>query len=192
MIYIILVLVLIALSFFIDKSFSTFIFGFRFDALNIFFKYAYLILKDYLLLIFTSLLLYFSDKKKILSAIFAFLTTGFVILVLKYFINRTRPFEVLENAKLNGFDYGFMSFNKSFPSWHTAAAFSMLPFIFSVDKRLGYFWILVCILIASVRVYAGFHYLSDVLFGGLIGYVIGYLFLKYFKIVLNYLLSYFQ
>ena len=149
MIYIILVLVLIALSFFIDKSFSTFVFGFRFNALNIFLKYAYLILKDYLLLIFTSLLLYLSDKKKVLSAILAFLTTGFVILILKYFINRLRPFEVLENAKLNGFDYGFMFFNTSFPSWHTGAVFSLLPFAFYINKKLGYFWILIGICILS-------------------------------------------
>ena len=89
-----------------------------------------------------------------------------------------RPFEVIENAKIGIFDYSFASFNTSFPSWHTGAVFSLLPFAFYINKKLGYFWILIGILEGVTRVYTGYHYLSDVLFGGLIGYLVGWLFFR--------------
>jgi len=183
MIYWILAVLLMVLSFFVDKSISSFIFNLRNSLLDLIFKYSYLMLKDYLILIVNVIFLYFKDKRKIINAILGFLSTGVLITILKYFIGRMRPFEVIENAKIGIFDYSFASFNTSFPSWHTGAVFSLLPFAFYINKKLGYFWILIGILEGITRVYTGYHYLSDVLFGGLIGYLIGWLFFR--KILLK-------
>ncbi len=181
MIYLILLIMFGIISLFVDKSFSSFMFSIRSGFLSSFVYYTLLILKEYILLIFSVIILYFKDKKKIINAVIGFFLTGFVVTILKYFINRPRPFEVILNSKLNIFDYSFASFNTSFPSWHTAAAFSLLPFVFYFNKKLGYLWIAISILIGFARIYTGFHYLSDVLFGGLIGYLIGYLSLKKFN-----------
>ncbi len=186
MIYWILALILALLSFLIDKSFNSFIFSLRLTFMDIFFKYVFLILKDYILLVFSAIFLYFKDKKKIFGAVFGFLATGFLMVILKYFIDRVRPFEIM-NFKIDAFEYSFAGFNSSFPSWHTAAAFSLLPFAFYVNRKLGYVWILISILIGLTRIYTGYHYLSDVLFGGLIGYLVGYFFLKKFDGFLKFL-----
>jgi undecaprenyl-diphosphatase len=140
------------------------------------------VLKDYVILIINVVLLYFRDRRKVINAVLGFLSTGVLITIMKYLIGRMRPFEVVENSKSLVFDYRFESFNTSFPSWHTGAMFSLLPFAFYVDKRLGYIMLIIGVIVGLSRIYSGFHYLSDVLFGGLFGYLIGYLFLKKVKI----------
>ncbi len=179
MIYWILAGLLMVLSFFMDKGFSSLVFSLRNSVLDLIFKYFYLLLKDYVLLIVNVILLCFRDKRKIINAVIGFLSTGVIITILKYFIGRMRPFEVIENAKIEMFDYNFASFNSSFPSWHTGAVFSLLPFAFYINRKFGYFWILIGVLEGVTRVYTGYHYLSDVLFGGLIGYLIGLLFFNW-------------
>jgi len=57
-------------------------------------------------------------------------------------------------------------------------AFCALPILTKEFPRLKYVWFLLAGLVAFSRVYFGLHFLSDVLAGGLIGYLLGYWVLK--------------
>jgi undecaprenyl-diphosphatase len=48
-----------------------------------------------------------------------------------------------------------------------------LPILDRELRRFKWIWIAIACLIALSRLYFGVHYLSDVIFGGIFGYVIG-------------------
>lgn len=102
------------------------------------------------------------------------LSVGFAALItysLKYIIMRQRPEAIGIAAVIAATGY-------SFPSAHSATAFSALPVMDRVFKKLSYVWIAMAVLIALSRIYLGVHYLSDIIFGGIIGYCSGWLFLE--------------
>ena len=82
---------------------------------------------------------------------------------------RQRPVDVLLYPM-------FLVANYSFPSIHAATSFSVLPILDREFKKVKWFWILFAILISFSRVYVGVHYFSDIVFGAIIGYLIGFLF----------------
>ncbi|KXB09163.1 hypothetical protein AKJ35_00505 [candidate division MSBL1 archaeon SCGC-AAA833F18] len=63
----------------------------------------------------------------------------------------------------------------SFPSGHAATVFSVIPVIEEKLGKFKWFWIGFACLIAFTRLYLGVHYLSDVIFGGLLGYLVGWI-----------------
>lgn len=88
--------------------------------------------------------------------------------IIKLVVSRVRPYNALANIipLKTARDY-------SFPSGHTAAAFStvltinaLVPLIISV------FGFALAALIGYSRIYIGVHYPSDVIIGGLIGFMI--------------------
>jgi undecaprenyl-diphosphatase len=92
--------------------------------------------------------------------------------ILKLIIMRPRPLELVEYLP-------FMSIiDYSFPSSHTAFMFSILPLLNQELKQYRYIWIGLALLVAFSRIYFNAHYFSDVIFGALLGYAIGYGILK--------------
>lgn len=89
--------------------------------------------------------------------------------LLKPIVARTRPYDVntlIELLVEKPFDY-------SFPSGHTAAAFSAVSAMFFVKNRL---WIpsgVLAVLIAFSRMYLYVHYPTDILGGIIVGIVSG-------------------
>ena len=61
----------------------------------------------------------------------------------------------------------------SFPSGHTATVFSVTPVLNRGFPKLKWFWVGFACLIGFTRLYLGVHYLSDIIFGGLLGYLVG-------------------
>lgn len=90
---------------------------------------------------------------------------------LKNLVARTRPYEVVHGlVSLVGNMRDF-----SFPSGHTAAAFSVASVVFY--KCPKWLWIPVMLLAALMgfsRLYVGVHYPTDVIFAVLEGFFIGY------------------
>ena len=124
--------------------------------------------------VISALFLYEERKRKwILPLWLSFALASLVTLALKLLIARARPFEVL------ALDPGTFAFwDSSFPSWHAAMAFSALPVLDKEFSNIKLFWIIFAILIALSRIYFGFHFLSDIIAGALIGYFSGLLFMR--------------
>jgi len=99
--------------------------------------------------------------------------------ILKVIFQRQRPYQlgivsvmpVLEKAS-------YLVWNFSFPSFQAMLAFCGIPLLSKEFPKLKYIWVIFATLIAFSRVYFGLHFLSDVIFGGLIGYLIGFFILK--------------
>lgn len=91
--------------------------------------------------------------------------------IIKYAVMRQRPEAIGIAAVIAATGY-------SFPSAHSATFFSALPVMDKVFKKWVYAWIAVAVLISFSRLYLGVHYLSDVIFGGMLGFCSGWLFLE--------------
>lgn len=65
----------------------------------------------------------------------------------------------------------------AFPSLHSAFCIGIIPFIGKIyaEKYQRYLGVLIALLIAFSRAYLGVHYVSDILVGGLIGYLFSWL-----------------
>jgi len=97
---------------------------------------------------------------------------------LKFLIKRPRPFQggivsVLQVAFYFMKD-NFNTWNFSFPSFQAMLVFAALPLLNKEFKKFKYIWIIFACLVGFSRAYLGVHYLSDVLSGAIIGYLIGY------------------
>lgn len=123
----------------------------------------------------TSLFLWQDNKRKwILPLWVSLISSAAVSFILKFSIKRLRPYQlgitnilpVLEKAS-------HVVWNFSFPSFQAMLPFAAVPILSKEFPRFKYVWIVLASLIALSRVYFGLHFLSDVLAGGLIGYVIG-------------------
>jgi undecaprenyl-diphosphatase len=69
-------------------------------------------------------------------------------------------------------------FDPSFPSAHTVYAFMMATLLAWWFPRYRVAFFLIAVFIGWTRIYLGMHYPTDVLAGGLIGYVITRLYLQ--------------
>lgn len=101
------------------------------------------------------------------SLIAAYIVCG----IFKVLLGRYRPIEYFEHAK---YGFHFLSLKhdlNSSPSGHATEAFAGLFAIAKMAKKswLSPLLLLIAALIAISRVYAGAHYLSDVIFGAYIG-----------------------
>lgn len=120
-------------------------------------------------LVWASLIIYLFVKGKTLEGLALLCSLGTTSLlnekILKKIFKRTRP--------ANEFDYKNLVIkiptSYSFPSGHTATAFSVVPLAMSFGSVLGILSIVVASIIGFSRVYLKVHYLTDVLVGSVIG-----------------------
>ncbi|MDD5699716.1 MAG: phosphatase PAP2 family protein [Candidatus Nanoarchaeia archaeon] len=128
----------------------------------------------------TSLFLWKEHKRKWILPLWLTLgITAVVSFVLKFLIQRARPFQsglVSLLPALQSASYAIWNF--SFPSFQAALGFCAIPVLSKEFPKLKYFWIGFAVLIAFSRLYFGLHFLSDVIFGGLIGYLAGFVIVK--------------
>jgi undecaprenyl-diphosphatase len=102
--------------------------------------------------------------------------------VLKSWVHRLRPFQEGFVSVLaivfNLMKDNFNTWNFSFPSFQAMLVFSALPLLNKQFKKFRYIWFIFACLVAFSRVYFGVHYLSDVMAGAIIGYLIGLIMVK--------------
>lgn len=122
-------------------------------------------------LVVPSIILYRKNKKPVYLLWLSFTVSVASAFIIKLIVLRPRPAEV--------FTYPLTTLiNYSFPSMHAMAVFSLLPMLVKYLPRQKHFWIIFAILVSFSRIYFGFHFLSDVVFGALSGYFIGICLLK--------------
>lgn len=108
---------------------------------------------------------------------FILFTSGIAWLVasvLKEIIGRLRPFVSLSGVHSllvwGGYD--------SFPSTHATFFTALATAIFVTDRRVGYIYIFLALVISISRIIVGVHFPSDVFAGGIFGFIIAYSILR--------------
>lgn len=135
-----------------------------------------------LLIVFLFLTLLFirENKRRWILPLWVTLAVNVVVgFLLKIIIQRQRPYQLglvsvidaLVKNSHNVWDF-------SFPSFQAMMIFSAIPFLSKEFPKFKYIWVVFACLVAFSRVYFGLHFLSDVIAGGLIGYMIGYFIMR--------------
>lgn len=175
-------LIILILSFCFDNYIIKFFSIIRnFYLSQLFFGIKFLDTEIFIAIFLTALFIWNRKKREwILPLWITFGLTALISILLKVIVGRTRPFITgiisLLPGIVNNLSYNLWDF--SFPSFDSAFAFCAIPFISKFYPRFKYAWIAFATLIALSRIYFGLHYLSDVISGALLGYLIGFLFLK--------------
>ena len=150
---------------------------------NFFMGLTYLSSEIIIFFILTSLFLWQERKRKwILPLWFTFFVSAFVSFLLKFIMQRQRPFQIgivqtLDILRENS----HLIWNFSFPSFQAMLAFCAIPILSKEFPKFKYAWTVFAVLVAFSRVYFGVHFLSDVIAGGLMGYLIGITVVKHEK-----------
>jgi undecaprenyl-diphosphatase len=111
-------------------------------------------------------------RKPVVSFVLSIFSALFIIWLLKYIIDRPRPFEIgLTSA-------GVAANWSSFPSGHTLVFFTIIPMVAKKFPKLKTIFWMIAILVGLSRIYLGVHYASDVIAGAFIGYGIGWTFMR--------------
>lgn len=121
-------------------------------------------------------------QKTAFSAFLSLVFSHLIVVLIKRFLPRNRPYLVLPNAFVveNPFK------DHSFPSGHTTAIFSAsFPFMTVYPSLIVPLLLLAC-LVGLSRIVLGLHYPSDVLAGATIGMLFGWLSLLLITNILGY------
>lgn len=130
--------------------------------------------------IIIGLILFISKKTRIVGIELLFsLFIGSILVndILKPIFQRTRPCDIMMIDLIIKHPGGY-----SFPSGHTASAFSAAFSAFLNNKKLGFILIIIAVISGFSRMYLFVHYPSDVLAGMIIGLISAFLAFMPFKI----------
>ncbi|MEW6418546.1 MAG: phosphatase PAP2 family protein [Nitrospirota bacterium] len=129
-----------------------------------------------MIIIPTVLVLYKTKKEKILPVVSSYLMSGIAVQVMKYFWNVPRPAALFDHIHVVGETLR----TASFPSGHTATALALFYVLSKGENiRLKTLFLILALSVGYSRVYVGAHFPLDILVGGIIGYLSGYISMKY-------------
>ncbi len=129
----------------------------------------------------TSLFLWQANKRRWILPLWVTLGLSVVVsFLLKFLVQRQRPFQLGIVSILPILEKVSHSiWNFSFPSFQAMLVFCAIPILSKEFPKLKYIWVVFAILVAFSRVYFGLHFMSDIIAGGLIGYLIGLIIVQY-------------
>ncbi len=104
-------------------------------------------------------------REQALHAFAAVILAWVIAQILKNFLPTTRPFLLNGGPPLTF----TIHTDNSFPSGHSAVAFSLAVTMWLHNKKLGFFYLAAAFLVGIGRVFANVHYLLDIVVGGLLG-----------------------
>ena len=171
-------LILLVISFIYDKKIVDFIASNRVDIFSSLFVYLGYITEWPILFFITLLILYYKKKDLLKRFVFVYSLTLIIILILRLLTKMSRP-------DSSFIEIDFLAFRYSFPSGHATTIFLLLPLFISIYPKYKKIFVLFAFLMAFSRLYIGVHYLSDIIFGILLGYSLSYLFFVNIKRVNN-------
>jgi len=112
-------------------------------------------------------LFFFYEKqwKKLIPVILAIiLSRGIITEIIRFFYYRPRPFLTHPVTLLTQHDI-----SGSFPSGHMTFIFPLIYFVALANKKMGWVFLVLGVLMGLARIYVGVHYPLDIIFGILIG-----------------------
>lgn len=119
--------------------------------------------------------------KNFLLTFFLALTSWGLSEILKEFFSRERPFVKFEEIN----PLFLITATDSFPSGHSMVMASLATLMYFENKKFGVVFFILAALIGLARVFAGVHFLDDILFGYVFGVVFVIFAYKYFKKLKN-------
>ena len=135
------------------------------------------------IIIFIFLFALFLWKKKKRKSTFPLIitiaSTAIVGFLIKIIVRRPRPYQLGLISVFPALrEASHLIWDFSMPSFHTMFVFSVIPLLSKEFPKFKIYWIVLSVLVALSRVYLGVHFMSDVLVGGFLGYLIGLLVVK--------------
>jgi len=171
----------ILVSFYFDSEIVSGISLLRNGFLNDFFMKVTFISSEIIIFFFLTILFLWRDNKRkwVLPLWVTLALSAVVGFLLKVAVQRQRPFQIGIVSLLPALEKtSHLIWNFSFPSFQTMFVFCAIPILSKEFPKFKYVWIIFASLVAFSRVYFGLHFLSDVIAGGLIGYLLGAIIIK--------------
>lgn len=172
-------IILALITFKYDSQIISFISGLRNSCLDYIFLSIGFASNAFIIFFFLMTLFLWKEHKRrwIFPLWLASALSVIISFILKIWVQRPRPFEggvvTVLGIALHFIKDSFETWNSSFPSFQAMLVFSALPILNKEFKIFKYIWFVFACLVAFSRAYFGVHYLSDVLMGAIIGYLIG-------------------
>lgn len=182
MVWGIVIILAIIISFYFDAEIVKGVSFLRNAVFDDFFLGVSFISSDIIIFFFlTSLFLWRENKRKWILPLWATLALSAIIgFILKIAVQRQRPYQLGIVSVLPILEKASHSlWNFSFPSFHAMLVFCAIPILASQFKKFKYIWIVFAALIGFSRIYFGVHFLSDVIVGGILGYALGVVVMKF-------------
>jgi len=168
------VVLMVLVSLYFDSEIVVGVSSIRSSLLNDFFMGITFFSSEVIVFFFLTGLFLWKDRKFILPV---WVTIGLAVVVsylLKIVVQRQRPFQLGLVSVLPALEKASHAvWNFSFPSFQTMLIFCAIPLLSRKFPKLKYYWIAFAVLVGLSRVYFGLHFLSDVIAGAAIGYLIG-------------------
>ncbi len=128
-----------------------------------------------------------SSLRKGLAVGISAISAAMVVQTMKqvFFIHSHRPIKYFHDMGIQDLHWPIgteVLFTYSFPSGHTATAFTLYFFFIFTTRKVGIqlVWFFVAILVGYSRIHLSQHFLTDVLAGSAIGFILAYLAAKWF------------
>jgi len=179
--WIIILILLILAGFYFDNILVKYISFLRTGILDSFFLTITFLSSEILIFfILTALFLWRENKRRWILPLWLSLgLSALISFALKIIIQRQRPFQLGLVSLLPSLqEASYSIWNFSFPSFQSMLVFCAIPILSEQFPRFKKFWIAFAVLVAFSRLYFGVHFISDVIAGGLIGYLTGIMIVK--------------